>query len=224
MSFGMLLAAALKITLIDLVLSGDNAVVIAMAARSLPKPQQKQAIFWGGVAAIALRVLVTTLIAVTMAVPFIQLGGGILLFYIAVKLLKGGEEEQNVKSGTTVWGAVSTIVLADFVMSVDNMLAVGGASEGHLGLLLLGLAISMGFILFASGWVADMMNRYGWLVYAGAAILAWTAGEMILHDRWLAAHFHPSHLLGYLVPGAMALAALAIGYAMNRGSDPEAGV
>jgi YjbE family integral membrane protein len=212
-----LITSALKITFIDIVLSGDNAVVIAMAARSLPKEQQKKAVFWGGAAAIALRVCITALVAYALAIPLLQLGGGVLLFAIACKLLKGGgEEAHDVKASKSLTDAVLTIVLADFVMSLDNMLAVGGASHGSMPLLLLGLAISMGIIMFASGFIADLMNKFNWLVYAGAAILAWTSGEMILSDRWLHKIYEAGPVMHYAVPALMAAAVIGFGLMVNR--------
>jgi len=213
---GALLLSAIKITFIDLVLSGDNAVVIAMAARSLPSHQQKSAILWGGMAAISLRVAVTAVVAYALAIPLLQLAGGVLLFWIACKLLKGGEEGTDVKAGSTLWDAITTIVLADLVMSLDNMLAVGGASHGSIPMLLFGLAVSMGVIMFASGLIADWMNRLSWLVYVGAGILAWTAGEMILSDRWLHRIWSPTLALEYAIPATLAALAVGFGLLMNR--------
>lgn len=180
------IAQLLQITLIDMVLSGDNAVVIGMAARSLPPRQQRKAIVWGGAAAIALRVAATALIAIALAVPLLELTGGLLLLWIALKLLAGTEEQKQVEAAGTLKDAIMTIVLADLVMSLDNMLAVGAASQGHLGLLLAGLLISMAIILFASGIIATLMNRFGWLIYVGSGILAWTAAGMMLRDPLVA--------------------------------------
>lgn len=217
MTAATLIVAALKITFIDMVLSGDNAVVIAMAARSLPKEQQKKAVMYGGAAAIILRVIVTALVAYALAIPFLQLGGGVVLFWIACKLLKGGgEEHQNVKAGSNLMNAISTIVVADFVMSLDNMLAVGGASHGSMSLLMLGLLISMAIIMFASGYIADLMNKYSWIVNLGAAILAWTAGNMIVEDRWFHGFAHPGVVLEWAVPTVLALAALGFGWMISR--------
>lgn len=218
MLFGLPIAAILKITFIDIVLSGDNAVVIGMAARSLPAHQQKKAITLGGAAAIVLRVLVTAVVAYALKIPLLQLGGGLMLFWIAVKLMKGGEEEANVKSGSTMWDAVVTIVLADFVMSLDNMLAVGGASEGNLLLLLMGLIMSMAIIMFFSSVIAKLMNKFPWLVYIGAGILGYTAGEMMLRDRWLHKVYVPSHAVELIFPVVMILAVLGLGFYLNKRS------
>lgn len=211
-----MIAAILKITFIDLVLSGDNAVVIAMASRSLPQEQQRRAIFWGGAAAIGLRVIVTALVAYMLAVPLLQLAGGLVLFWIACKLLTHGEEEHQVRSAGTLMQAITTIVMADAVMSLDNMLAVGGASHGDMKLLLLGLVISMGVIMFASGLIARLMNRLPVLVYIGAGILAWTAGDMILSDHWLRRYYTPTGPVEIAVPAVLAAICVAYGYLKSR--------
>jgi len=214
---GITLGAFLQIIMIDLVLSGDNAVVIAMAARSLPEQQQKRAIFWGGAAAIVLRIIITAVVAIALKIPLLQLGGGVLLCWIAVKLLAGGEEESaNVKAANSLRDAVLTIVMADFVMSLDNMLAVGGASHGSLVLLLMGLIVSMGVIMFASSYIAKAMNKLPWLVYVGVGILAWTAGGMIMEDRWLHRVFTPSHAVTLAAQAVLVAVLLGAGYLLNR--------
>lgn len=216
---GVTIAAIIQITLIDIVLSGDNAVVIAMAARSLPPEQQRKAIIWGGAAAIGLRVLVTALVATALAIPLLEFIGGLLLLWIAVKLLTGAEQAHDVRAGENLKDAITTIVLADLVMSLDNMLAVGGASHGHMGLLLAGLIFSMGIILFSSGLIATLMNRFAWLIYVGAGILAWTAGQMILKDRWVARFFVPPPPLNLLIPGVVTTAVLLVGYLLRRRAE-----
>ncbi len=212
---GISLSAILKIVAIDIVLSGDNAVVIAMASRALPADLQKKAIFWGGAGAIGLRVIITALVAYLLRVPFLQLAGGLFLVYVSFKLLVGSEEEANVKAGSNLREAITTIIAADFVMSLDNMLAVGGASHGSVGLLLMGLAVSMAVIMFASGLIAKLMNRYAWLVYAGAGILAWTATEMVLSDRWLEKYFVPSHTISLVLGAVVTAAVLGLGYVVS---------
>lgn len=217
----MSLLALLKIILIDLVLSGDNAVVIAMAARNLPAEQRKKAIFWGGTGALVLRVLVTAVVAIAMHIPFLQVIGGVLLFWIAVKLLGGQEEEHAVKAGQTLRDAIGTIVMADAVMSLDNMLAVGGASEGNVVLLLMGLALSMGLIMFGSSILAPLMNKYEWIVYVGAGVLGWTAGDMLLKDQWINRVLHPAPQLHMLLPAVLAIAVLLIGFIRRRRVQSE---
>ncbi|MGE5674315.1 MAG: TerC family protein [Mycobacterium leprae] len=213
---GITIGAVLSITFIDLVLSGDNAVVIGMAARSLPPKQQKLAIFWGGAAAIILRVLVTAVVAYALRVPLLQMAGGLLLVWIALKLMKGEEESKEVRSGNNTMQAITTIVMADFVMSLDNMLAVGGVSHGSIELLLFGLVISMAIIMFFSSVVAKLMNKYSWLVYVGSGILAWTAGDMIMHDRWLNQLYAFSSTITHVFSALLVVLVLLLGFRWNR--------
>ncbi len=175
----------LSIVVLDLTLAGDNAVVIAMAVRSLPAKQQKTGIFWGAGAAIVLRVVVTFIAAQLLMVPLLQFGGGVLLLWIAWKLLRQppGAGEHHFRSSSGLWEAVKIIALADFIMSTDNMLAVAAASHGNFFLLMFGLGLSIPIIMFCSAMVAKLMNKYPWLVLLGAAILGWVAGEMIVADR-----------------------------------------
>ncbi len=207
-----ILAAALSIVVIDLTLSGDNAVVIGMAAHRLPPAQRRLAVLFGAGGAIALRVLFTALAALLLGVPALQAAGGLLLAWIAFKLLRDEAEGTTTshRSGEGLIDAVRIIVLADVVMSLDNILAVGGAAHGSLQLLLFGLALSMPIVMFGSSLLATLMNRLRWLVYLGAAVLAWTSGQMILADR-LIGPFFPQHwaieialpvLVGAVVVGA----------------------
>jgi YjbE family integral membrane protein len=177
-----LIKAVLSIVVIDLVLSGDNAVVIGMASRRLAPEQRRRAIVLGALGAIVLRVTFTAMVAILLGIPLLQAIGGAVLIWIAFKLLRDNHDEQHVREGANLLDAVRTIILADVIMSLDNILAVGGAAHGHLGLLLFGLALSMPIIMFGSNLVALLMNRLPWLVYLGSAILAYTAGEMIFED------------------------------------------
>ena len=185
-----LAADVLGIVVLDLVLSGDNAIVIGLAARRLPPVQQRLAIVFGGFGAILLRVLFATIAAYLLAVPLLQAVGGILLLWIAWKLLREGSGTHEVAEGTSLFAALQTIVLADVVMSLDNVLAVAGVSHGNLLQLALGLMLSMPIILFGSALIAQIMMRVPWLTLGGAGILAWTGGGMIREDD----------LLGRLVP------------------------
>ncbi|MDF2628965.1 MAG: putative rane protein [Symbiobacteriaceae bacterium] len=217
---GITLGAIFQIILIDLVLSGDNAVVIAMAARSLPEGQQKKAILFGGAAAIGLRVVITAVVAIALKVPLLQLGGGLLLCWIAFKLLASSDDETSeVRAAHSLRDAVVTIVVADFVMSLDNMLAVGGASHGSLPLLLMGLLVSMGVIMFASSYIAKAMNRLPWLIYVGSGILTWTAAGMIMEDRWMHRFYSPSHAVTVTAQVLLTLAVLGAGYMKNRSQE-----
>ena len=177
-----LLKALLSIVVIDLVLSGDNAMVIGMAARRLSPEQRHRAILYGAAGAIILRIIFTVLAALLLGVPLIQGIGGIVLLWIAYTLLRPETAEHEIQSGGNLFEAVRTIILADVVMSLDNILAVGGTAHGDITLLLFGLALSMSLIMFGSNLVATLMNRLPWLVYIGAAILIYTAGDMIFND------------------------------------------
>ena len=173
----------IRIVLIDLVLSGDNAVVIGMAAHRLPMQQRRQAIIIGGAAAIALRMLLTAIAALLLQIPGLQLVGGLLLIWIAFKLLKEEEEShEGIKVAGTMREAIITILVADFVMSTDNVLGVAGASEGHVGLLLFGLVFSMAILMWMGSLVANLINRFVWLSYIGAAVIAWTGALMVFED------------------------------------------
>ena len=187
-----LIAKILQIVVIDLVLSGDNAVVIAMAAHRLPDHQRKKAILWGGFIAIAMRIVFTMIMAFLLMVPGVRFIGGIVLVWIACKLLLDEGEEPELNTGgaeKSTWAAIRMIFVADFVMSLDNMLAVAGAGGEDFKLLVFGLLVSIGIIMFCSTLIARLMNRYHWIVYFGAGILALTAGEMIMGARELAGYF-----------------------------------
>jgi YjbE family integral membrane protein len=179
-----LIIGVLTIVYVNFILSGDNAVVIAMAVRSLPPKQQKLGIFWGSFAAVALRIALTWIAAVLLEMPGIRLGGGLLLIWIAWKLVKpaDGEGEEHVKSSANLWEAVKIVVIADLIMSLDNVLAVAAAAKGSIPLLIFGLALSIPIILCCSAIIAKLMSRYAWLVIAGGAILGKVAGEMIVTD------------------------------------------
>lgn len=190
------LFAILKIILIDIVLSGDNAVVIAMAAHKLPEHQRKQAILWGGGIAIFLRIVFTMVMAFILNVPIVRLAGGVVLVFIACKLLLDEEDEHVISADDadrSAMAAIRMIFLADFVMSLDNMLAVAGASHGSPIKLLVGLFVSIVIIMTCSSFIARLMNRYHWIVLLGAGILALTAGEMMLGDRELASYVIRNH-------------------------------
>lgn len=183
--------SVLQIILIDIVLSGDNAVVIALAAHRLPEYQRRRAILWGGAVAIALRIAFTLVMSFLLMVPGLRLIGGVVLTWIACKLLLGEDEPEATpdKAAENMFAAVKMIFLADFVMSLDNMLAVAGASHGDPMRLLLGLFVSIGIIMTCSALIARLMNQYKWLVYVGAGILAFTSAEMMIGDREVASYF-----------------------------------
>jgi YjbE family integral membrane protein len=194
-----------QIILIDIVLSGDNAVVIALACRNLTPEQRKTGIFWGVAGAIGLRVVLTVFAAMVMGLPWLKLVGGVLLIWIAVKLMLPEEEEgHDIQASTHLWGAVKTIIVADFVMSLDNVIAVAGAAHGSLALLLFGLAVSIPLIVWSSQLILHWMERWPVIILLGAGLLGYVAGQMIFSDPGVLALLPP-------LPSGVDKAAGAIG-------------
>jgi YjbE family integral membrane protein len=186
-----LISAGITIILIDLVLSGDNAVVIGMAAHRLPPKQRKFAIMFGAGAAIVLRIGLTAVATYLLQLPWLRLIGGGLLFFIGFKLLKEEEEvHEGVGGSEGLIEAISTIVVADVVMSVDNILGVAAAAHGDFLLLIFGLVLSMAIMLVGGNLIASMIDRLWWLVYLGSAVIVWTGAEMLAADPVL------EHLVG----------------------------
>lgn len=183
MSWDLIVGIA-SIIVINVVLSGDNAVVIAMASHRLVPRLRRWAIILGGGGAIVLRILFTIPAIYFLRVPFLQAVGGVVLTWIAYKLLRDeGEEHVDIQAKASLVGAVQTIVLADLVMSLDNILAIGGAAHGSIKLLLFGLVVSMPPILFGSSLIARLMNRLPWLILVGSVVLTITAARMVVDDR-----------------------------------------
>ncbi|WP_284335791.1 TerC family protein [Comamonas sp. NoAH] len=178
-----------KIIWIDVILSGDNAVVIALAARSLPPEQQRKAILWGCGFAIALRISLTVVAAKLMQFPFLEIVGGCLLLWIGVGLLKGedsaDETSGNGKGNGGIFTAIRTILLADLVMCLDNVIAVAATAQGDMTLLIFGLALSIPLVLFGSTLMIKLMERFPWIVMLGAGLIGWVAGETIVNDHIL---------------------------------------
>jgi YjbE family integral membrane protein len=192
--------AFLSIVLIDLVLAGDNAVVIALAVKNLPSKQRRKGIIFGAGGAVALRVAITFGVAQLLGVSFIKLAGGSLVLWIAVKLfVEGVPEEKFKKEAATFWQAIRIIVIADIVMSTDNILAVAGASKGNLILLLFGLALSIPFVVFTSTLLSRLMDKYPLIIYLGAAVLGRVGGEMIMTDPFVVGLINPGKVLQYSV-------------------------
>ena len=174
--------AVLQIIWINILLSGDNAVVIALACRSLTPHQRKWGVIFGAGAAVILRIIFTVIVAKLMAIPYLKLIGGVLLFWIAVKLLIDETDESDVKESKTVWTAVQTVVVADIVMSLDNVVAIAAAAKGDMWLIVFGLILSVPLIVFGATLIITLLQRYPVLVWAGAALLGWIAGELIASD------------------------------------------
>ncbi|TDF96712.1 TerC family protein [Paenibacillus piri] len=184
----------LQIMLINIVLSGDNAVVIALASKNLPLHQRKKAIWWGAVGAIGLRLILTIIAVYVLSVPYIQAAGSLLLIWIAVKLLIDDDGHSNVKEASTLGKAVWTIIIADFVMSLDNVLAIAAKAENDLTVIILGIGLSVPIIIWGSTLVMNLLTRFPVLVYIGAGILGYTAGEMFVKDETV------SHIVLQSVP------------------------
>jgi len=188
------LSALLAIILIDLVLAGDNALVIGLAARKLPKETQRKVIFWGTFGAIAIRAAMAMVVVWILAVPGFMLAGGIALVWIARKLLMPaqGQGHGEVAAASTFGGAIRTIVIADAVMGIDNVIAIGGAAQGSMLLVVIGLMITVPIIVWGSQLVIKLVDRYPWVIMLGGAVLAWTAYKMITGEpslkAWFAAH------------------------------------
>ncbi len=213
-------SALAAIIVIDLVLAGDNAIVIALAARKLPRELQMKAIVWGTAGAIAVRVAMTLIVVALLKVPGLMLTGGILLLWIAYRLLASSEagDDDHVAEGkvTGFWSALRTIVIADAVMGLDNVLGVAGAAGGSFLLVLLGLLISVPIMVWGSSVVLKLVDRYPAIVYIGAAVLAWTAAKMILHEPVVAANLSVSPWLNWLVYAAVIGGVLGAGWMRNR--------
>jgi YjbE family integral membrane protein len=171
-----------QIMMINIVLSGDNAVVIAMASRALPPRQQKQAILFGSLGAIVLRVILTFFAVMLLELPYLKMIGAVLLLWIGIKMLLPEDDENDLDAHSNMWAAIKTIIVADFIMSLDNVLGVAAAAKGSLLLLIIGLAISIPLIIYGSTLILKLMNRYPVVVTVGGGILGWVAGEMLITD------------------------------------------
>lgn len=195
------LSSLIMIIGIDLVLGGDNAIVIALASRNLPENKQNIAIIFGTFLAILSRIVLTILAVYLLTIPFLNFVGGILLIWIAIKLLTHDDgEPTNIKAGTTLLYAIRTIVLADVVMGLDNVIAIAGAASGNIQLVIIGLLISVPIIIWGSKMILYLMERWSFLIYIGASILAYTAGKMIVHEHRLKILFEQYPLFTNILP------------------------
>jgi len=204
------LSALLAIIVIDLVLAGDNAIVIALAARNLPKPLQRRAIVWGSVGAVVVRTSLTVGVLWLLNIPGLMLAGGVLLVWIAYRLLagsEGGRDGHGLAPALGFWTAMRTIVVADAVMGLDNVLAVAGAAHGSVALVVAGLAISIPIVVWGSTLILRWLERFPALLYVGGAVLAWTAASMIAaepyFEEYFRDHFYAKAMLYPLVIGGV---------------------
>ncbi len=202
-----------KIIMIDLLLSGDNAVVIALACRNLPPHQRSKGILFGVGGAIGLRIVLTFFAVGLLSLPYLKLVGALLLLWIGIRLILPEEEHgaANIKADTRLFGAIKTIIIADFVMSLDNVLGVAAAAKGNVWLLVFGLLVSIPMIAWSSQMVLKLIDRYPLIIYAGGALLGYVAGEMLVGEASFAAIAETRHYLHWLVPVSCALLVVALG-------------
>ncbi|MBG9388898.1 TerC family protein [Caenimonas aquaedulcis] len=207
----------LKIIWINIILSGDNAVVIALAARSLPPQQQKKAILFGSGAAVVLRIILTVVAAKLLSLPYLQVVGGLLLLWIGIQLLseEDGEDDGEVKEYGSLGAAIRTILIADLVMSLDNVIAVAAAAKGSTVLLILGLAISIPLVIFGATLMVKLMERFPIIVVLGAGLIGWVGGETIASDVVLSDFAHANPWLHYVAAAAGAVFVVGVGKALQ---------
>jgi YjbE family integral membrane protein len=208
----------LEIGILNMLLSGDNAVVIALAVRALPRRQRLLGQLGGTLGAVVLRLLFVGIISMLLRVPLLRLVGGLLLIWIAYRLVRPvAEAEAGSRHAASFWESVWIIVVADITMSLDNVLAVAAAAHGDMLLVTLGIAMSVPIVVWGSGVLAGLMNRYPWIIWAGGGLLGYVAGDMLLEDPllvdWLGA---VGPALEYPVPGALAVALTGLGWWMAR--------
>jgi YjbE family integral membrane protein len=209
--------ALAKIIGVNIVLSGDNAVVIALAARSLPPKQQKKAIFWGSAAAIILRIILTIFAVALLSLPWLKLIGSVLLLWIGTKLLIPEDEDPDINSSDNLVTAIKTILIADLVMSLDNVIGVAAAAGGNVVLLILGLAISIPLVIFGATVLVKVMERWPIIITIGAGLLGFVAGEMAWEDGAIAsftAQF--PHVAKWVVAGAGAAFVVILGLTLAK--------
>lgn len=215
-----------QIIMIDILLGGDNAVVIALACRNLPPKQRTQGIIYGTMGAIVLRVILIAFALALLAVPYLKIVGAVLLLWIGVKLLQPEDEnDHNISSSDKLWGAVKTVIIADLVMSVDNVLAIAGAAQGahqdhQLALVIFGLLVSIPIIVWGSQLVLKLMGRFPVIITLGAMLLGWIAGQMAYTDPAIKPYLPDSAMWGYVAAVAGALLVLVAGKLMQARKKP----
>jgi YjbE family integral membrane protein len=210
--------AAMQIVVINILLSGDNAVVIALACRNLPPKQRKLGIFWGVVGAVVLRVILTFFAVALLKLPYLQLVGAALLLWIGIKLIAEDDEGQHdIHAADRLWAAVKTVIVADLVMSIDNVIGVAGAAKGSLPLLIFGLVVSIPLVVLGAQLIMKLIERMPWLILAGGGLLGYLAGEIAISDTavkpWIDANATQLH---YIAPIAGIVIVVAVGWWLSR--------
>jgi len=210
------LAKLINIVFLDLILAGDNAIVIGLAARNLPPSTQKRAIFYGTGGAVLLRILATIVVVWLLKIPWLLLVGGILLIGIAYKLLADDDDHTDIKAGRTLWGAIRTIIVADAAMGLDNVIAVAGAAQQNIVLVILGLLVSVPIVVWGSTLFIKLIERFTWIIYLGSAVLGYTASNMITEEKRLHPFFedHPALRIAFIA--IVIIGVLAAGYLKKR--------
>lgn len=207
--------AVLGIVMVNILLSGDNALVIALASRSLSPVQQKKAMLWGSGGAVVLRVILTFGAVLLLRVPYVQIAGGLLLAWIAAKLVGSDKDNHTkVRAEDSLFSAVKTIIVADVVMSLDNVLAIAGVAKGNISLLIFGLVISIPLIIWGSKAIGMLIERWPVVVIAGAAFLGWTGGEMVISDNAMKVMLSQYIWLGWVIPAAFGVFVVIVGRIM----------
>ena len=205
------LLAALNIVFINIILSGDNAVLIAMAVRGLSREQRTKGIVFGTAAAVFLRIILTFFVALLLAVPYLKLVGGALILWIATQLFVGSEEDESGEQVSTLAKAIQVIIIADLTMSLDNVLGVAGAAEGNMFLLLFGLGLSIPIVIFTSNLISTLMDKYPIIIILGAAILGRVGGEMMITDPAVEKWLHPTKVVEFSVEIICAIGVVVAG-------------
>ena len=217
-----LVSRILQIILIDLVLSGDNAVVIGMAARPLRDRQRRLAIVFGGGAAIVLRITLTSVAALLLGLPALKAIGGLVLLWIGVRLLEPSHDDaEQSHTANTLAGAIGTILLADFIMSLDNVLGVAAASHGDVALLIFGLVFSMAILMVGGSVFANLLDRLWWLAYVGAAVIAWTGADMVQEDALVTQVVVLPDIARWFVDGLVTVAVVLFARWLYRARTPK---
>ena len=219
-SLGPELIKLVQIIWINIILSGDNAVVIALACRGLPPDKQRPGMILGALVAVVLRIVFTVIVATLLSTPFLKIVGGCLLLWISVKLVLGEDEQDGgvVRQANQLWQAIRTVAIADAVMSLDNVLAIAAVAKDSTTLLIVGLVISVPLIVAGSAIIMALLGRLPILVWAGAALLGWVAGEMLVSDPWLAGAFGEELIHRIELPAAAvgAVFVVVLGYVLSR--------
>jgi YjbE family integral membrane protein len=205
------LAPLFSIIVINIILSGDNALVIALASRKLVPAQQKAAMLWGSAGAIGLRICLTFIAVLLLNIPYLQVVGGVLLLWIGIKLIAEQNNQEEVAARSNLWGAIKTIIIADVVMSLDNVIAIIGVAKGKVSLLIVGLIVSIPIIIWGSKLIGKFIHRWPIIIVIGSVFLGWTGGEMITDDRQMLKWNELYPWLTWGIPSVFAVLTLVIG-------------